>query len=289
MKCPKLLPILLCFLLTLTACDEKDMEAYQNYLETQNITEEVLPQEHLPDEVLPEEVEPLPEEILPQEPLPENSTPPDSKGLIVIDAGHQLYGNFDKEPIGPGATEYKTKVAAGTTGTTTGIPEYVLTLEVALMLEQILLDMGFEVVQIRSTHDVDISNAERAVIANELKADAFLRIHGNGFSDPSAKGAFTLCPSPNNPYCSNIYAESRLLSELVLDGMIQETGAYRRSIQETDSMTGINWCQVPVTIVEMGFMTNPQEDVLLATEEYRYSMALGMALGVEAYIQARSQ
>ncbi len=222
-------------------------------------------------------------QVIPPETPPETT---ESKGLIVIDAGHQLNGNSAQEPIGPGASTTKAKVASGTTGAFTGIPEYVLTLAVALMLEDILVEMGYEVVQIRSTHDVDISNAERAIIANELNADAFIRLHGNGFSDSSVNGALTMCMTANNPYCAYLYQDSRLLSELVLDGIIEETGANRRTILESDTMSGLNWCEVPVTIVEMGFMSNQKEDELLATDEYRYAMAMGIAIGIERYMDS---
>lgn len=220
-------------------------------------------------------------------PVEEVPPEPISKGLVVIDPGHQAYGNYDTEPNGPGSTTMKAKVTSGTTGRFTGLPEYVLNLQVSLRLEDVLEERGYEVVMIRDNHDVDISNAERAAVANDLNADVFIRIHANGSDDSSVSGAFTICPTPSNPYCSQIYTESRLLSDCVLDGFIDATGAKRRAVWETDTMSGINWCTVPVTIVEMGFMTNQGEDTLMATQEYQEKMAVGMANGIDQYMAAR--
>ena len=210
-----------------------------------------------------------------------------SSYTIVIDAGHQLHAMDEQEPIAPGATQTKPKVSSGTTGVASGVPEYKVTLEVSLLLRDLLKQKGYNVIMVRETHNVSISNSERAMVANNNNADAFVRIHCNGATDQSVKGALTMCQTKNNKYCGQYYSKSRSLSDKVLKRLCEATGAKNRGISETDSMSGINWCTVPVTIVEMGFMSNREEDLLLVDKNYQNKLAIGIANGIIEYLNGQ--
>lgn len=205
--------------------------------------------------------------------------------LVAVDAGHQGPGQdmSGQEPNAPGSDVMKARLATGTTGTTTGVNEYELTLQVALKLKEELLERGYRVVMTRETHDIDISNIDRCQIAEEAGADIMVRIHANGSEDSSVSGALTIAPTETNPDTQDIYEDSMRLSRLVIDSYCAATGLGNRDIWITDEMTGINWSNIPVTYLEMGFMTNPGDDQYMCEESNQSVMAGGIADGIDAY------
>lgn len=203
---------------------------------------------------------------------------------IVIDPGHSGVVAGGTEPLGPGSSEYKAADASGTRGTTTGVPEYELTLTISLQLKNELEARGYTVLLTRESNDVPLSCVQRAETANQAGAAAFVRIHANGSESSDARGAMTICTTPQSPYVPELYAASRQLSDCIITKLCEATGCENDGVWETDSMSGNNWSKVPATIVEMGYMTNPEEDLLMQTPEYQLKITQGIADGIDAFL-----
>ena len=211
----------------------------------------------------------------------------DNGHVVGIDPGHQGE-NVDMsatEPNGPGSSTMKAKASTGTSGSFSGLPEYQLNLNVSLLLKDILEQHGYQVVMTRTDNDTAISNKERAELVASQGAEICVRVHANGDDSSSVSGALTMCPSQQNPYVSSLYDSSNRLSQCIIDSYCAATGFQNRGIIYTDTMTGINWSTIPVTIVEMGFMTNQNDDLKMADSSFQQTMAEGIANGIDAYFQ----
>ena len=202
---------------------------------------------------------------------------------VVIDPGHSAVVAEGTEPLGPGSTENKAADTSGTSGTVSGLAEYELTLSASQKPRDVLQDRGYTVLMTRESNDVPVSCIERADVANNAEADAFVRIHANGSEDSSVKGAMTICITPDNPFYPELYEQARALSDCIINKLSESAGCENDGVWETDSMSGNNWSQVPATIVEMGYMTNPEEDALMATEDYQNKIVRGIADGIDQY------
>jgi N-acetylmuramoyl-L-alanine amidase len=203
--------------------------------------------------------------------------------VVCIDPGHQAHANLSPEPIGPGSAVTKPKVAGGTTGVYTGLPEHRFALVTALKLRARLEARGVRVVMTRWSEDVDISNAQRAGIANAAGADVFVRVHADGSTNHAVHGISTLYPSGNS-WVGPIEAPSLRAAQLTQTAVVGATGAANRGLSGRSDMAGFNWSTVPAIIVECGFMTNPSEDGLLASDAYQNRLADGIAAGVLEYL-----
>lgn len=205
------------------------------------------------------------------------------KKIVAIDPGHSRDPAQGVEPVGPGSSTLKLRDSGGTYGIVSGTGEYQLTLKLAKKLRKILRQKGYKVVLTRENNTVSISNAERAQAANKENADIFVRIHADGSELSSVYGASAMYPTDKNPFVSMLSKKSRKLSDCILQEMCELSGAKNRGSFGRDDLAGSNWAVMPVTLIEVGFMTNPAEDRQLQEDDYQDQLAAGMAAGIESY------
>ena len=215
-----------------------------------------------------------------------NTSDENSKILICIDPGHQAKGDPNLEPIAPGSPYKKARVSSGTVGISTKKPEYVLNLEASLVLKHILEDKGYSVIMTREDHNVNISNSERAIFANNKNANMVIRIHADSLDNSSKTGASILVPEEGGKYTSSIYEESNKCAQLI-KGKMNELGIQLNGIFQRGDLTGFNWSKVPVVLVEMGFMSNYNEDQMMSNPDYQRKLMQSIADGVEEYFTTK--
>ena len=207
---------------------------------------------------------------------------PDSTGrldglVIGINPGHQVKGNFAQAPLAPGSKETGNKIGVGCTGVKTGNYEYAVNLQVSLMLRDLLEAEGAVVVMTRTANDVNLTNIERAQMLNAAGVDLALQIHCNSSAtDSAARNGIEL-------YARHADLPALNAAAYMLEEMIRQTGAVNRGVKKSDHYMSLNWSEVPAVLVEMGYMSNPKEDVLLGTPAYQAKLAEGMYEGIARY------
>lgn len=206
------------------------------------------------------------------------------KYIICLDPGHQTKGNPELEEIASNSDKKKAKVTTGTRGVVTKKYESELMLEIALKLKTSLENKGYKVIMTRTKNDVDISNKERAILANDNKADVYIRLHADGSENKNASGASVLTSSPKNKYTTKVQKESEEFSKILLEEYVKATGAKNRGLIYRDDLTGTNWATVPNTLIELGFMSNAEEDKKLSDKDYQDKIIKGLVNGIERYL-----
>ncbi len=203
---------------------------------------------------------------------------------VAIDAGHQKHANLGLERIGPDTSKKKTKVTGGTTGVVTRVPEYKLNLTIAKKLKKELEKRGYTVYMVRTKHNVNISNKQRALRVNKSGADIYIRLHADDAGARGPSGASVLYKTKANKYATKkVNKKSKKLSKCILKYYCKKTKAKNRGLSKRNDLTGSNWSKVPTALIEMGFMSNPKEDRKMQKTSYQRKMVKGIANGVDAY------
>lgn len=212
------------------------------------------------------------------QPEPEPQPLPLEGRIICLDPGHcvtEEAGKGYREPISPLSDETKPRYLSGTRGAS--LTEEQLNLQVALKLRDALEALGAEVVMTREVSEISLPNTERCRIANESGADVHVHIHADGSESTSANGVSVLIPDGDLLGTPSIVEESARLGQLMVDCVSEATGAKNRGTVPRSDLTGLNFSEIPSVFIEMGFMTNPEEDALLSSGEYQDKIVAGMA------------
>ena len=162
-----------------------------------------------------------------------------------------------------------------------------MNLAVAQLAREELEALGAQVVMTRQTNEATVSNIERAQIANEAGADLCIRIHADGSEDSSVSGMSMQVPAGSLLGTPSIEVPSAQAAEMILQAVTEITGARNRGLAQRSDLTGFNWSEVPCILLEMGFLSNAEEDARLAQTEYRQQIAAGIAEGVCRWVRAR--
>lgn len=200
--------------------------------------------------------------------------------VVVLDPGHGNRSNLEKEAIYPGSKELKIKDGGGAEGINSKTPEYVITMNITLKLKKLLQAKGYAVIMTKTTMQESPGNIERAEVGNKNNADLVIRIHADSCGKSNVSGVSMLVPAPIG-YAKDISVISREYGQVVLKSLVNEVGMKNRGVVERNDLTGFNWSKVPVILVETGFLSNPQEDKLLNTEEYQNKIAKGLFNGID--------
>ena len=138
----------------------------------------------------------------------------------------------------------------------------------------------------RESHDVDISDATRAQKANE-RASIVIHIHGNADEREGIAGIMAFAPGDDNPYVKGKVLDGcRELGQNILDKLAVTTSAKNWGVISNNNLSALNWTTIPASHIEVGYLTNADEEKLLKTEDYRDKIVKGIADGVDAYYEA---
>ena len=201
---------------------------------------------------------------------------------IGIDPGHQLIYDPDGEPVAPGSSRKKQKVAGGCRGIRSRVYEYEVNLNVGLYLRDLLTEAGAEVVLTHDVLRVNISNKQRAELFNAHEVDLGIRLHCNNADRQAARGGVMLVP--DKKHAGTHFVSDIFIGLTVLDHYIEVTGLPRKLkkgfLEFRDDQAGFNWCTRPVVCLEMGYLSNPEDDRLLSDPAFQQKMAQGIFEGI---------
>ena len=182
---------------------------------------------------------------------------------VVIDAGH---GGFDPGAIGLGGTKEKD-----------------VNLAVGRRLADYLRQSGAAVVETR-TEDKALADskkadmAERVAAAKNNDADVFISVQANFLPQHQYSGAQTFYHKES--------VEGKALAESIQQAIIDNVGNTDRTAMSIDNIYLVKNLDIPCVIVEVGFLSNAEEEKRLNEDDYQCRLAYGIYAGILSYYSA---
>lgn len=198
--------------------------------------------------------------------LPNNETSPDEILLgktIVIDAGHggMQWGSSD-----PGA------------GGKTGLKERDVNLNVSKKIQNLLKLHGATVLMTRESNSTDLSLNGRALVANNNNADVFVSVHSNASTSPTLSGTSTYFYAGSAATSGQKVVRQKLATE-VQNALVEKTQRRNIGVLQANFQV-LRDTTVPSILVETAFISNPEEEALLADENFCMKIAEGIVNGL---------
>jgi len=175
--------------------------------------------------------------------------------LVVIDPGH---GGADSGAVGPGGTTEKDVV-----------------LDIARRMAVHLRRRGVRVVLTRDTDRLP-SLAERAAGANRIEADAFVSLHANSYRDPKVVGVETWVLASSHARSVDADTKSRALALALQGALVELLRQPDRGVRQ-GRYAVLSLAKVPAALVEIGFLSNPRTEKVLASRRWREKIAAALA------------
>ncbi|MBA2332363.1 MAG: N-acetylmuramoyl-L-alanine amidase, partial [Actinobacteria bacterium] len=160
-------------------------------------------------------------------------------------------------------------------------------LAIARRTRAALVGRGFRVGLTRERDGYRGGNRERARFCNARGAALMIRIHADGSTDRTRHGASTLVPALRRGWTDDVHGPSARAGRLVQRELVRATGARDLGLVERADLTGFNWADVPVVLVETGFLTNSAEASRLRSAAYQQRVARGLARAAAAFVGLR--
>lgn len=211
--------------------------------------------------------EPEPETLL-AEATPEPTATPipeeKEKNLIVIDPGHGGWDNGCSRD---------------------GVVEQEVNLEISLLLNKKLQDMGYDTLLIREDNETGMKKEDRVKLSKEAGATLYVSVHQNSYGEEGQDNSVTGVET----YYTNTNEDSVTLAQLIQKYVSEKTGARNRGIVNQETLHVIRENTCPSCLIETGFLTNEKERKSLASSEYQEKIASGIAQGVKEFLDGQEK